>query len=106
MEIEPEFWEWMQEGTHEEKFAKQVKLFSFVRNNRQMFTTTDEFMEKWEADIERLRQKNEKVFLAELNLRALKYEKEEADRELDKILMTEENLPIIPLYGRRKKDLH
>lgn len=71
-----------------------------------MFTVTDEQLERLEAKAEVHRRAHDETILAQLNLRAAEYETHEANRGLDETLLSEENLPTIPLFGKRRKDSH
>lgn len=104
--LDPEFWEWLHEGTPEEKIEKQRKFIAYLRAHPEIYAGKPEWLDDYEEGIRRYETAHHRVLAMEMELNTLKYEAAEADRNLDQALINEENLPIIPLFGRRKKDSH
>lgn len=104
--LDPEFLEWLNEGTPEEKVEKKRKFVAHIREHPEMYGGDAELLDKYEQSIGKYEAINNKGKWLELEKAAAEYEKREADRELDETLLNEEHLPIIPLFGKPKKDSH
>ena len=105
--LDPEFIEWLGEGTREEVYEKNRKFIKYLREHPEIYVGKQEWLDSMEASINSSEAATNRLKWLELEKAVLEYEQREAERALDETLLKEEKLPIIPLFGRRgKPDSH
>lgn len=101
--LDPEFIEWLDEGTREEVYSKHRKFIKYLREHPEIYVGEQKWLDEMEQSINRSEAANNRLKWLELEKAAIEDDLLRSEQAYDENSQTKQNPLIIPLFGRLKK---